>query len=271
MRRRSDGKVYLVGAGPGDPGLLTVRAAELIAWADTVVYDRLVHPDVVARARRGARLIFAGKQGGGEHVPQDEINRILIAQARLGREVVRLKGGDPFVFGRGGEEVLALKEAGIAVEVVPGVSSGVAAPAYAGIPVTHRGLSASVTFATGHRASGEPDWAHLAGAETLVLFMGGQRLVEGTAALQRAGRAGDTPAAVVEAGTWAHQRVVEGTLATIAELARQAGVGSPALLVVGEVVALRGQLGGLAAMAQGAPEGERARSAGAASGRGSEG
>lgn len=235
----SMGYVYLVGAGPGDPGLLTLRAAELLARADTVIHDRLVHPEVLARARPGARLLFAGKEGGGEQVPQEEINRLLIAQARLGRQVVRLKGGDPFVFGRGGEEALALAEAGIPFEVVPGVTSGVAAPALAGIPVTHRGMAASVTFATGHLAGGRPDWEHLARASTLVLFMGGRHLAEATRALQEAGRAPSTPASVVEAGSWEHQRVIEGTLATIAAQAAEAQVGSPALLVVGEVASLR--------------------------------
>jgi uroporphyrin-III C-methyltransferase len=243
--RRSRGFVHLVGAGPGDPGLLTLRAAELLRRADTVVHDRLVHPDIVGLARRGARILFVGKEGGGAHVAQEEIHRILIAQARLGREVVRLKGGDPFIFGRGGEEALALQAAGIPFDVVPGVTSGVAAPAAAGIPVTHRGLSASVTFATGHRSAGSPDWDHLARADTLVLFMGCQRLGEATDALIAAGRSPETPAAVVESGTWKDQRVVEGTLAEIAELARAATIGSPSLLVVGEVVGLRAQLGQL--------------------------
>jgi len=243
MSTKRCGTVYLVGAGPGDPGLLTLRAAELLGRADVVVHDRLVHPEVLARARAGARLIFAGKEGGGEQIPQEEIHRILIHQARLGRQVVRLKGGDPFVFGRGGEEALALRAANISFEVVPGVSSGVAAPAYAGIPVTHRGLSGSVTFATGYRTASAPDWQHLAGAETLVLFMAGQRLAETTAALIKAGRDASTAAAVVEAGTWAHQRTVEGPLAHVAALAEKAEIGSPALLIVGPVVSLRTQLG----------------------------
>jgi uroporphyrin-III C-methyltransferase len=242
---RPCGTVHLVGAGPGDPGLLTLRAAELLRRADVVVHDRLVHPGVVRLARRGARILFVGKEGGGAHVAQEEIHRILIAQARLGREVVRLKGGDPFVFGRGGEEALALQAAGIPFDVVPGVTSGVGAPAAAGIPLTHRGLSASVTFATGHRAAGSPDWAHLARAETLVLFMGCQQLEETTDALIGAGRAPGAPAAVIESGTWEDQRVVEGTLADIAGLARAAVLGSPSLLVVGEVVRLRAELGQL--------------------------
>ncbi|HEX8441885.1 uroporphyrinogen-III C-methyltransferase [Archangium sp.] len=242
MSKQVNGRVYLVGAGPGDPGLLTLRAAQLLGRADAVVYDRLIHPEVLKHARSRARLLFVGKEGGGESVRQEEINALLISQARLGRTVVRLKGGDPFVFGRGGEEALALEEAGISYEVVPGVSSGVAAPAAAGIPVTHRNVSGSVTFATGYRAGKEPDWAHLAGAETLVLFMAGARLEEATLALIAAGRAPSTPTAIVEAGTWEHQRVIEAPLASIASRAREASIGSPALLVVGEVVSLRSQL-----------------------------
>ncbi|WP_257459162.1 uroporphyrinogen-III C-methyltransferase [Archangium lipolyticum] len=242
MSKHGNGKVYLVGAGPGDPGLLTLRAVQLLETADAVVHDRLVHSEVLKYARPRARLLFVGKEGGGESVAQEEINALLISQAKLGRRVVRLKGGDPFVFGRGAEEALALEAAGIPYEVVPGVSSGVAAPAAAGIPVTHRGVSGSVTFATGHRAGKAPDWAHLAGAETLVLFMAGSRLEEATLALIAAGRSPSTPAAIVEAGTWEHQRVIEAPLAGIASRAREAAVGSPALLVVGEVVSLRSQL-----------------------------
>jgi uroporphyrin-III C-methyltransferase len=242
MSKHVNGRVYLVGAGPGDPGLLTLRAARLLAEADAVVYDRLIHPEVLKHARPRARLLFVGKEGGGESVAQEAIHALLVAQARLGRVVVRLKGGDPFVFGRGGEEALALEAAGISYEVVPGVSSGVAAPASAGIPVTHRGVSGSVTFATAHRAGQAPDWAHLAGAETLVLFMANARLEETTLALMAAGRAPNTPVAIVEAGTWEHQRVIEAPLASIAARAREAAIGSPALLVVGEVVSLRSQL-----------------------------
>ena len=245
-----NGIVYLVGAGPGDPGLLTLRAAELLREADTVVYDRLVHPDILRHARPHARLIFAGKSGGGEQVAQDEINATLIAQARLGRRVVRLKGGDPFVFGRGGEEALELAAAGIPFEVVPGVSSGVAAPAAAGIPVTHRGISAAVTFATASLSGADPDWDHLSRSPTLVLFMAGKKLAEATQQLINRGRSASTPAAVVEAGTWAHQRVMQGTLATVARLADEAELGTPALLVVGDVVALREQLAQLGAKAE---------------------
>lgn len=241
MSEHVPGRVFLVGAGPGAADLLTLRAARLLASADTVIHDRLIHTDVLKHARPRARLVFVGKEGGGESVAQEEINALLISQARLGRAVVRLKGGDPFVFGRGAEEALALEAAGIPYEVVPGVSSGVAAPAAAGIPVTHRGVSGSVTFATGCRAGNAPNWTHLAGAETLVLFMAGARLEEATRALMAAGRSPTTPAAIVEAGTWEHQRVIEATLAGITARARETSVGSPALLVVGEVVALRSQ------------------------------
>ncbi|HRC56006.1 MAG TPA: uroporphyrinogen-III C-methyltransferase [Kofleriaceae bacterium] len=163
--------IYLVGAGPGDPELLTLRAVSALRSADTIIYDRLVHPGALAHAAPHTRLLYVGKEGGGAQVPQAEICELLISQARLGRTVVRLKGGDPFVFGRGGEEALALEAAGLPYAVIPGVSSGVAAPALAGIPVTHRGIAASVTFATCTLAEGEVSWAHLAGAPTLVLFM----------------------------------------------------------------------------------------------------
>jgi uroporphyrin-III C-methyltransferase len=245
MSRSSKGRVYLVGAGPGDPGLLTVRAALLLASADTVVHDRLIHPGVLEHARPHARLIYVGKEGGGDSVRQEDIHTLLINQARLGRTVVRLKGGDPFIFGRGGEEALALEEAGIPYEVVPGVSSLAAVPAAAAIPITHRGLSGAVTFATAHLAHDTPDWEHLARSETLVLFMAGRRLEEASHALIAAGLSPATLAAAVEAGTWEHQRVIEGTIATIASRVREAGLGSPMLLVVGAVVSLRSQLSSL--------------------------
>jgi uroporphyrin-III C-methyltransferase len=236
------GFVHLVGAGPGDPGLLTLRAAELIGRAQVIVHDRLIHPDVLRLTRGPTRIVDVGKEGGGAHTEQESINRLLIRHARQGREVVRLKGGDPFVFGRGGEEALALAAAGIPFDVVPGVSSGVAVPGLVGIPVTHRYLAASVTFATARCAGQQPRWTELASADTLVLFMGGRRLVVASTALIAAGKPRSTPAAVVEAGSYEHERVVEGTLATIATLAERARIGSPALLVVGPVVALRRQL-----------------------------
>lgn len=234
------GFVYLVGAGPGDPELLTLRAARLLREADTIVHDRLVHPDVLAHASPHTRVIYVGKEGGGEQVPQAEIDRVLVAQARLGRTVVRLKGGDPFVFGRGGEEALALEAAGIPYAVVPGVSSGVAAPAAAGIPVTHRGLAGSVTFATATRADGEPDWAHLAGAETLVLFMAATRLDLVATRLLAAGKPGTTPAAAIARATLSDQQVVVATLATLAAAA--ADLPSPTSIVIGPTVALAGAL-----------------------------
>ncbi|MCP3097501.1 uroporphyrinogen-III C-methyltransferase [Myxococcus sp. K15C18031901] len=257
MKESSRGRVYLVGAGPGDPELLTLRAALLLRQADTVVHDRLIHPGVLEHARPRARLIYVGKEGGGESVRQEDIHTVLIAQARLGRQVVRLKGGDPFVFGRGAEEALALEAAGIDYEVVPGVSAGIAVPASAAIPVTHRDVASEVTFATAFRADGAPDWSFLARAQTLVLFMAGRRLEEATQALIDAGRAASTPAAVVEAGTWEHQRVVEGTLGDIATRAQRSAVGTPSLLVIGEVVSLRARLPSLAAKG-GTMEGARA-------------
>ncbi|WP_044180949.1 uroporphyrinogen-III C-methyltransferase [Hyalangium minutum] len=247
MSGGNKGWVYLVGAGPGDPGLLTLRAASLLASADTVVHDRLIHPGVLEHARPHARLIYVGKEGGGDSVRQEDIHTLLVQQARLGRAVVRLKGGDPFVFGRGGEEALALEEAGVPYEVVPGVSSISAVPAAAAIPITHRGLSGTVTFATAHLAHETPDWEHLARSETLVLFMAGRKLEEATHALISAGMSPGTLAAAVEAGTWEHQRVVEGTAATIASRVREAELGSPTLLILGAVVSLRSQLTSLVA------------------------
>ncbi|MCP3145025.1 uroporphyrinogen-III C-methyltransferase [Pyxidicoccus xibeiensis] len=242
MSEYEEGRVYLVGAGPGDPELLTLRAARLLREADTVVHDRLIHPAVLEHARPRARLIYVGKAGRGESVQQAEIHKVLITQARLGRKVVRLKGGDPFVFGRGGEEALALEAAGIPYEVVPGLSAGFAVPASAAIPVTHRDVSGAVTFATAHRSGGTPDWDFLAKAQTLVLFMAGDRLDETVRALVSAGRARSTPAAIVEAGTWEEQRVVEATLGDIPLKARRAAIGSPSLLIVGEVVSMRSKL-----------------------------
>jgi uroporphyrin-III C-methyltransferase len=232
-------RVHLVGAGPGDPGLFTLRGAEVLRQADVVLHDRLVHPEVLRHARSGALLVYVGKEGGGEQVAQEETIAQLLAHARRGRRVVRLKGGDPFVFGRGGEEAMALARAGIPFGVVPGVSSGIAAPAAAGIPVTHRGLAAAVTFASASLARGGPDWAHLARSPTLVLFMVGHGLAVATRALLAAGRAAQTPAAVIESGTWEDQQVITGPLAELADRAGPRLRGGPALLVVGEVVGLR--------------------------------
>jgi uroporphyrinogen III methyltransferase/synthase len=239
--------VYLVGAGPGDPGLLTVRAQELIARADVIVHDRLIPPGALALAPRGAELIYAGKEGGGEAASQREIEQLLIEHGRAGRLVVRLKGGDPFVFGRGGEEAEALVAAGVAFEVVPGLTAGVAAPAYAGIPVTHRSKASAVAFVTGHEGPEKEesalDWAALARFPgTLVVYMGVRRLEAIATRLLAEGRAGEEPAAVIERGTLPDQRVVVGTLATIAEAASGEGVRAPAVAVFGPVAALRERL-----------------------------
>jgi uroporphyrinogen III methyltransferase/synthase len=244
---RPIGTVYLVGGGPGDPGLLTLRAAELIARADVIVYDALVNPAVLGRRAAGAELVYVGKRGGEPSRSQGEINALLVELARSHAAVVRLKGGDPFVFGRGGEEALVLAEAGIPFEVVPGVTAGVAAPAYAGIPVTHRGLAPSVALATGHedpeKAGADLDWAHLArGVGTLVLYMGVGRMRGNFDRLIEAGRPADTPAAAIEWGTYPRQRVVTGTLRTLPVRVEEAGIGAPAIVVVGEVVGLRERL-----------------------------
>ncbi len=240
--------VYLVGAGPGDPGLLTARALELIAAADVIVYDRLIPASALEGARPEATLIYAGKEGGGPSMSQSEITDLLISCGGSAEVVVRLKGGDPFVFGRGGEEAEALRAAGVAFEVVPGVTAGVAGPAYAGIPVTHRDAASAVAFVTGHedpsKASGSAlDWGALAAFPgTLVFYMGVRQLPAIASSLVAGGRDAAEPAAVVERGTLPEQRVVTGTLATIASAAGEAGVRAPALVVVGAVAGMRDAL-----------------------------
>ena len=239
--------VYLVGAGPGDPGLMTVRALELIARADVIVHDRLIPAGALAGARTDADVLYAGKEGGGPSASQDEIQNLLLEHGGAGREVVRLKGGDPFVFGRGGEEAEALHAAGIAFEVVPGVTAGVAASAYAGIPVTHRDSASAVAFLTGHedpaKAESALDWAALAlFPGTLVVYMGVRRLASITRRLIAGGRAPSEPAAVIERGTLPGQRVISGTLATIAALAAEQQVRAPAVSLFGPVAALRPEL-----------------------------
>jgi uroporphyrinogen III methyltransferase/synthase len=249
----SPGTVHLVGAGPGDPGLMTARALELIARADVILHDRLIPADALRGARPDAELIDVGKIGGGEQVPQEETERLLLEHARAGRMVVRLKGGDPFVFGRGGEEALALRAAGIPFEVVPGVTAGVAAPAYAGIPVTQRGMASAVAFVTGHEDPGKPetqvDWPGLARFPgTLVFYMGVRRLPLIAERLLAAGRDAAEPAAVIERGTLGDQRVVRATLATIAGAAAGAGVRPPSITLVGPVAALADDLAWFAAL-----------------------
>ncbi|HVV90367.1 MAG TPA: uroporphyrinogen-III C-methyltransferase [Solirubrobacterales bacterium] len=243
MRART-GVVYLVGAGPGDPGLMTRRSLELIAGADVVYYDRLIPPGALDGAREDAELVYVGKQPGVLSVPQAEIGERLVEAARAGRSVVRLKGGDPFVFGRGGEEGEALRAAGVDFEVVPGVTAGVAATAYAGIPVTHRDDASAVAFVTGHedpeKTETALDWEALAAFPgTLVFYMGVKRLSENAAALIAAGRDAGEPAAAIERGTWAGQRTVTATLGTIAATVEREEIGAPALIVIGAVAARR--------------------------------
>lgn len=239
------GKVYLVGAGPGDPELITVRGQRLLREADVVLHDRLLNEELLEGIR--AEIIDVGKAPGRHKLSQEEINRLLVEKAREGKIVVRLKGGDPYLFGRGGEEALALREAGIPFEVVPGVTSAIAAPALAGIPVTHRGISTALTVVTGHEEAGkerELDWHALARlGGTLVVLMGVGRIRENTSMLMEGGLSPNTPAALIERGSWPDQRCVRGTLGDIAERAASAGVGSPAVLVVGDVVDLERHLG----------------------------
>ncbi len=239
--------VCLVGAGPGDPGLLTAHALELIAAADVVLYDRLIPESALAGARPDAELIYAGKEGGGPSMPQAEIERLLIEYGKAGKLVVRLKGGDPFVFGRGGEEAEALRAAGIRFEVVPGVTAGVAAPAYAGIPVTHRDAASAVAFVTGHedpaKADSALDWQALAlFPGTLVIYMGVRRLAAISDRLIAGGRSPGQPAAVIERGTLPEQRTVVATLSTLAAEAAAAGIRAPAIAVFGPVAALHERL-----------------------------
>jgi uroporphyrinogen III methyltransferase / synthase len=241
------GHVALVGAGPGDPGLLTARALELIAAADVILYDRLVPGEALAGARPEAELVYVGKEPGRPALPQEEIDARLVEEGRAGKRVVRLKGGDPFVFGRGGEEAQALREAGVAFEVVPGITAGIAAPAYAGIPVTHREAASAVAFVTGHEDPAKDesalDWDALARFPgTLVFYMGIGRLPRLARALIAAGRDSGEPAAVIERGTLPGQRTVLATLATIADEAAAAGIKPPAVTVVGPVAALRERL-----------------------------
>ena len=240
--------VSLVGAGPGDPGLLSVRGRERLVACDCLIYDYLVNPEIVALAPASAEKRFVGKRGGKTSTPQEEINRLLVEAGKKHARVVRLKGGDPFLFGRGGEEAVALAQAGLAFEIVPGVTSGIGAPAYAGIPVTHRAASSAVVLVTGHQQHkpGEPEppfaWDTIAQVETIVLYMGMHRLAENCAALVAAGRAAATPAAIIQWGTYPHQKVVTGTLADLAQVAKAAGLGAPAITVIGDVVRFREEI-----------------------------
>jgi len=240
-------KVYLVGAGPGDIGLLTLKGREVIEKADCIIYDRLVSPSMLDFASADAELIYAGKQGCKHGIKQEEINDLLIAKAAEHERVVRLKGGDPFVFGRGGEEACALRAAGIDFEIVPGVSSGVAAAAYAGIPVTHRGLSSSVAFVTGHedpsKTESAVNWPQLATAvDTLVVFMGAQKLEDIARNLIDNGRPAETPLAVVSRGTLGDQTIQICNLGEVAARFKDQRFDSPSIIIIGEVVRLSEKL-----------------------------
>jgi uroporphyrinogen III methyltransferase/synthase len=241
------GRVYLVGAGPGALDLVTLRARELVTRADVLVYDYLCNPAMLAWTRPGTEIIYAGKSGNAHTLTQDQINELLVARAQAGKKVVRLKGGDPYVFGRGGEEGQVLARAGIAFEVVPGVTSAIAAPAYAGIPVTHRDFASTVTFVTGHedptKAGSAVDWKALAELRgTKVFLMGVERLGDIAQRLMAEGMKPSTPVALVRWGTTARQETLTGTLATIAGLAAEKKFAPPAITIVGDVVSLRPEL-----------------------------
>jgi len=241
----SGGEVFLAGAGPGDPDLLTLRALRLMQEADVVVYDALVSEAIMALVHRNAERIYVGKKQGNHALPQEAINALLIDLARQGRKVLRLKGGDPFIFGRGGEEIEALAAHGIPFQVIPGISAANGVSCYAGIPLTHRNHAQSVLYATGHLCDGslDLDWIALTRPhQTVVIYMGLSALPTICARLVQHGLAASTPVAVVQQGTTCHQRTVCGTLATIAALVQMAGLRSPSLTIVGEVVALHDRL-----------------------------
>jgi len=243
------GKVYLVGAGPGDPDLITVKGLRMVREADVLIYDRLIHPSILEQARPEAQRLYVGKKSDHHTVPQDEINAMMVKEARKGKSVVRLKGGDPFVFGRGAEEVLYLVEQGIPWEVVPGVTSATAVPAYTGIPITHRECSSMVSIITGHEVftEGKPSLRYdLIGPNdsTLVILMGMTNLKKITEELLRNGRPGATPACIITRGTYAEQQVLTGTLADLVEKKDAAGLKPPGIVVIGDVVRLRQKLVG---------------------------
>ena len=241
------GKVFLIGACGGDPGLITVKGVDCIARADVVVYDYLASTALLAHAKADARMIYVGKKGGDHTLPQNDINALIVEKARQGNTVARLKGGDPFIFGRGGEEAEVLVAAGIPFEVVPGVTAAIGASAYAGIPLTHRDYTSDVAFVTGHedphKAESSVDWPALAtGIGTLVFFMGVKNLATIAANLVAHGRPADTPVAVIQWGTTPRQRTVTGTLASIVDETGKAGIKAPAIIIVGRVVKLRSAL-----------------------------
>ena len=240
------GKVYIIGAGPGDPGLFTIKGLRCLKEADVIIYDYLVSEEIIHQAKESARLIYAGKKGGEHTLSQDEINRLLLEEATQGNVVARVKGGDPFIFGRGGEEAEILAQAGIPFEIVPGVTSAAAVPAYAGIPLTHRGYASTVAFVTGHedatKEESDIDWKCLAGIGTVVFLMGVKNLGRITANLMVHGKHADTPAALIRWGTTENQETLTGTISDIAGKAEEKHFSPPAILVVGGVVDLRSVL-----------------------------
>ncbi|MBI3958074.1 MAG: uroporphyrinogen-III C-methyltransferase [Chloroflexi bacterium] len=240
------GKAWLVGAGPGRADLITVRGLRLLQTADVVIYDRLIGRELLDEARPGAELIFAGKRPEYHSLSQDEINRLLVERVQAGQQVVRLKGGDPFVFGRGGEEALALRAADLPFEIVPGISSALAVPAYAGVPVTHRAIATSFAVITGHEAPGkansQTDWGALARIPTLVVLMGIGQIASIAQALVAAGRDGQTPAIAISQGSTDQQQSVRSTLADLSSAIDRARLAAPAVIVIGQVAAFHDQL-----------------------------
>jgi uroporphyrin-III C-methyltransferase len=236
---RFTGKVYITGAGPGDPELITLKGKRVLEEADVIIYDRLVNPELLAFSHEDSEHIYVGKQPGKPSVSQNRINRILVSKAKEGKTVVRLKGGDPFIFGRGSEESEALVAEQIPFEIIPGISSALAAPAYAGIPLTHRTLARSFTVVTGHTLNNSDtflNWDHLSHADTLVILMGMKNLPKIVETLIKQGRSPETPVAIIEKATLSEQRTITATLRSIAE--KSAGFSSPAVIVVGELASM---------------------------------
>ena len=242
-QKTKTGKVYIIGAGPGDAGLITIKGVDCLRRADVIVYDYLVCEELLHYAKDGARFIYAGKKGGDHTLSQEKINRLLLEEALAGNTVARLKGGDPFIFGRGGEEAEVLAHSGVPFEIVPGVTSAIAVPAYAGIPLTHRGLTSTVAFVTGHedpaKEKSDIDWQALAGIGTLVFLMGVKNIGQIAEALMSQGKSPQTPAALIRWGTTPQQEIITAALTDIAAQAQASGFAPPAILVVGKVVDLR--------------------------------